>query len=629
MAANKEVKLTFRGVDKTRQAFGRMKKNFKDVEKLSSRLTRGFGGIGMAIGAAFGGRAIKKIIDTGDSIGKLSQRLGATTEGLSELKYAAEITGVGFNSLSTGLQRMTRRVSEAASGTGAAKAALIELGLSAQHLKTLKPEQQFEMIADAMAGVNTQSDKVRLAMKLFDTEGVALLQTMEGGAEAINKLREEAKKLGLSLSNDDTNAMAEFNDELTKMQAVITGLLTSALLPMLPAITAFFEAIRDGNPIITFLITSLTALAGLKMAVWFASVAIAVKGFTLALMANPIGLVAVSISLAVSALVALYRWFCKATNSADEHNKILEETKKISNDIAGATNRQVEEIKAKNVEQLKSVKILKKQVPIMQKHNQQIKQTNDLLKEGTIAQKDNNKAREETQQQLIKSNETNNEAFKIIDKDSKTAIDKMIDNFKRGATSANTHTNSIKSSFKKLFSGIQSDLKKNLSNLFSNISGGGIGGGIGGLFGGSSGGGIGGLLKSAFGAFTGGSGGFGSSGGFGGLFKSVGSLFGGGFGDGIGGLLKSVGTAFGGFFAKGGTAKAGKAHIVGDGGEPELFIPNRMGSITPFSQLSGAGGNNISVNMHIQTPDISSFNHSRSQITADMARQISRANRNL
>ena len=118
MSANKEVRVTFRGIDKTRAAMGRIKKNFKDVEKLSSRITRGFGGIGMAIGTAFGARAIKKIIDTGDQIGKLSLRLGASSEALSELKYAAEITGVGFNSLTTGLQRMTRRVSEAATGTG-------------------------------------------------------------------------------------------------------------------------------------------------------------------------------------------------------------------------------------------------------------------------------------------------------------------------------------------------------------------------------------------------------------------------------------------------------------------------------------------------------------------------------
>jgi len=45
--------------------------------------------------------------------------------------------------------------------------------------------------------------------------------------------------------------------------------------------------------------------------------------------------------------------------------------------------------------------------------------------------------------------------------------------------------------------------------------------------------------------------------------------------------------------------------------------------------MQAAGGGNIIVNMNIQTPDVASFNQSRNQITADMARQISRSKRNL
>ncbi|WP_341755600.1 hypothetical protein [Candidatus Tisiphia endosymbiont of Ptychoptera albimana] len=109
------------------------------------------------------------------------------------------------------------------------------------------------------------------------------------------------------------------------------------------------------------------------------------------------------------------------------------------------------------------------------------------------------------------------------------------------------------------------------------------------------------------------------------LRGTFGEMFGGG------GSLGGISSIFGGVFANGGTVKPGKAHVVGDGGEPELFIPNSVGSIVPFSKLeaSGASNNNIVVNMNIQTPDISSFNQSRSQIAADMARQIARSSRNL
>lgn len=61
-----------------------------------------------------------------------------------------------------------------------------------------------------------------------------------------------------------------------------------------------------------------------------------------------------------------------------------------------------------------------------------------------------------------------------------------------------------------------------------------------------------------------------------GLFGDNGSggLLGGLFGKMGGSSGEGLGSIFGGFFAKGGTARAGKVHIVGDGGEPELFIPN-------------------------------------------------------
>ena len=63
---------------------------------------------------------------------------------------------------------------------------------------------------------------------------------------------------------------------------------------------------------------------------------------------------------------------------------------------------------------------------------------------------------------------------------------------------------------------------------------------------------------------------------------------------GIGGLIDKV---FGGFKAMGGPVTSGTSYIVGEQG-PELFTPNRSGSITPNHALSGGGGSviNLTVN---------------------------------
>lgn len=192
-------------------------KSLGTIEKTARQVS---GVIKLAIGAVAVG-AFKNLatesINTADSIGKLAFRLGTTSEAISELHYVANLSGVSINAMNMGLQRMTRRVAEAAVGTGEAQGALRELNISAKDLNQLAPEKQFEVISDAIHNLTTESDKVRLSMKLFDSEGVALIQTMGGGAQGIRDMRAEAKKMGASISTEASMAAANFNDEMLRM----------------------------------------------------------------------------------------------------------------------------------------------------------------------------------------------------------------------------------------------------------------------------------------------------------------------------------------------------------------------------------------------------------------------------
>lgn len=194
------------------------------------------------------GVLVKSSIDTADQIGKLSTRIGASTEALSEYKHVAELSGVSFNTLTMGWQRMTRRVAEAAQGTGEAKNALIELNLSAKDLNQLAPEQQFETIADALNGVGNQADRVRLAMKLFDSEGVSLLQTMGEGAAGMREMRMEARELGLTISGKDALGAATANDALTRLKGSTTGLSLALAKSLGPAIADVANWLRVEIP---------------------------------------------------------------------------------------------------------------------------------------------------------------------------------------------------------------------------------------------------------------------------------------------------------------------------------------------------------------------------------------------
>ena len=54
-------------------------------------------------------------------------------------------------------------------------------------------------VADAFARIEDPAERVRLAFKLFDSEGVALVNLLHGGSGALEEMRERARDLGIVL----------------------------------------------------------------------------------------------------------------------------------------------------------------------------------------------------------------------------------------------------------------------------------------------------------------------------------------------------------------------------------------------------------------------------------------------
>ena len=182
--ADQNVNITIRALDKTKKGFASVTGGLKRVAGSVLNMKTAIVG---AVGAGGFGALIQSSINAGDELAKTADKLGVTTEALSGLRHAAELTGVSTGTMDMALQRFTRRAAEAAKGTGEAKGALQELGIDAESLVRLPLDQQMNVVADAMQGVGTQSDRVRLAMKLFDSEGVALVNTLGGGADALKQ----------------------------------------------------------------------------------------------------------------------------------------------------------------------------------------------------------------------------------------------------------------------------------------------------------------------------------------------------------------------------------------------------------------------------------------------------------
>jgi hypothetical protein len=103
----------------------------------------------------------------------------------------------------------------------------------------------------------------------------------------------------------------------------------------------------------------------------------------------------------------------------------------------------------------------------------------------------------------------------------------------------------------------------------------------------------------------------------------------------INGLFQGLASAAGGagyyaaadisnlFLQDGGRVKAGHAYVVGDGGEPEWFVPDTAGSVIPFSEMSSGGGRMTVINQFTISGQMD--RRSQDQIALAAARGVQRS----
>lgn len=177
-------------------------------------------------------RAASKNID---EMSKTGQKLGLLPEQLQRMRLAAKLAGVESSKMEMGFQRMTRRIAEAANGTGEAQGAIKALGLEAKTLAALSPEQQFKTLAGAMSKVSNQGEKVLLAFKLFDSEGVDLIRLMNDSGKAIDDAGRFIEQYGLKLSAVDTTKIEMMNDSASMLQQIMKGVAEQIAVNVAPA----------------------------------------------------------------------------------------------------------------------------------------------------------------------------------------------------------------------------------------------------------------------------------------------------------------------------------------------------------------------------------------------------------
>lgn len=178
-----------------------------------------------------------------DKLSKTSSKIGVDPRDLELFRFAAEQTGVEVSTTDMALQRFTRRTAEAARGTGEAKDAIKELGLNARQLMRLPLRERMILVSDAFSRVEDDSDKLRLAFKLFDSEGAALVNTLSQGGDALDKLMRQRESLGGLFTQENLKPITDANDAWNETAKAWQAVWDEGAQKLAPALTEFAKGL--------------------------------------------------------------------------------------------------------------------------------------------------------------------------------------------------------------------------------------------------------------------------------------------------------------------------------------------------------------------------------------------------
>jgi hypothetical protein len=167
-----------------------------------------------------------------DALNDVANRTGVGVEALQAYARAAAQTGVSVESFAKQIQKLTISIGQATLDDKAQKK-FEALGIVFEDLKKQSPERQFELVVDAISGIELG--------ELFTL-----------GPGALTKMREEAIALGQVVSKDAVSAIDEMNDSFANVLATIKGIAGSILGELAGPISAIAQellgVIRQAGP---------------------------------------------------------------------------------------------------------------------------------------------------------------------------------------------------------------------------------------------------------------------------------------------------------------------------------------------------------------------------------------------
>lgn len=209
-------------IQKTTEKAGGLGEKLKGGLKTAAKWGTAITGAAVAVGGAMVAAA-KGTAEAADKIDKSSQRMNVSTDYWQELAYAAELSGVN----------------------------MAQMEKAAKALEAAGSELSLEEAMNQILSVSDASERSQMAAELFGNSVAYNIQPLlNAGADGFAAMTDEAKALGLVMSEDSVKAGAKFNDQFTKVKKSLTALKNNIMNDLMPSIAGILDWVTENMPVI-------------------------------------------------------------------------------------------------------------------------------------------------------------------------------------------------------------------------------------------------------------------------------------------------------------------------------------------------------------------------------------------
>lgn len=171
-----------------------------------------------------------------DKAGKMADAFGINFQAFQELEYAAQKSGAEVEEFRTDLENLSKTLVD--------NDALKEMGISATDA-TGKLKSTDQVLMDIAKKFETLSKGEQNAFNDKLTLSPSALKLLQQGAGGLEKLRAEARSLGIVLDDNAKNKAARFQSSLHNTRSVVDGLGKAISVGLLPGMADVLDKFTD------------------------------------------------------------------------------------------------------------------------------------------------------------------------------------------------------------------------------------------------------------------------------------------------------------------------------------------------------------------------------------------------